>query len=436
MNLISRIKAGKSIFHNLAGSIQLIIIKLFSGIITLILTPFLLRNANPTTYGLFITIVSFATILELLDLGVSNGVRTRIAAAQALHDDTEIQILISSVFFLVVSLAVVVAIVGMFFTPLIQWQALIKIPHGYLGQFQKSITFGFVGLSIGLVGGMAVKLNLALSNIRSVTIWNTFSVIATSLSLFWLSSRRDPLEGLIFGQLIIPGIIGILNLAILFYRNPKLRPKAIPKVREIRSVLASGKLFLVLEATTLISFQIDSVIVGHYLEPRQVATLATSWKLFSAPLVIVSAAVVPLWTATARAHANNNRKWIKNSYIYSLLLTSAVALPYSVVIVFYGKFAVKFWTHNQIIPSSNLIYASAIWLFIACVTLPYAMILNGLHASRFLVVTAIFMTAFNVPASIILTRIMKDPAGPLIGNIFAQILCFFIPLFFWIRHRI
>jgi len=279
-------------------------------------------------------------------------------------------------------------------------------------------------------------MNLAVSNIRSVAIWNTFSVITTSVSLFLLSSRRHPLEGLIFGQLIIPGIIGILNLVVLFYRNPKLRPKAIPKVREIRSVLASGKLFLVLETTTLISFQIDSLIVGHYLEPRQVATLATSWKLFSAPLVIVSAAVVPLWTATARAHANNDRRWIRNSYIYSLLLTSVGALPYSLAIVFYGKFAVTFWTHNQIIPSSSLIYASAIWLFIACVTLPYAMILNGLHASRFLVLTAIAMTAVNVPASIFLTRIMKDPAGPLVGNILAQILCFFIPLVFWIRRNI
>jgi len=423
------------LFHKVKGSIQLIFSRLFSGVLTLVLTPIILKNANATLYGLFIIIASFAIVLGLLDLGVGNGIRTRITAANVNQNDTEIQRLITSALYLVASLALGIIILGLIFTPLVPWQSLVRIPNGDFGEFKKSISIAVVGIAINLVGGLAVKLNFALSNIRSVAIWDTFSFFVTSFFLLWLSSSNHPLEGLVFGQLVIPGIVGILNLAVLFYRNPKFRPKGHPKFREMCSVLASGKLFIVLEATTLISFQIDSLIVGHYLEPRQVSTLATSWRLFSAPLGIASAALIPLWAATAKAKAAGDQNWIRRAFIYSLILSPACALPCSLAIIFYGKFAIKLWTHNQIIPSSSLIYASAIWLFIASLTLPFAMMLNGLHASRFLVVTAISMTAVNVLASIYLTGVMKDPSAPLFGSILAQIMCFLVPLFFWSRHK-
>ena len=395
--------------------------------------PMILNNTGTKLFGIYSILTGFAALISFSDLGIANGLISRIAKLKVSNELFEMRKDVSNAFAILTVVGVLIAILGFPIAWLVDWKSIFKLPNADVNSFRISVFLVFLGLGIGLVGGISSKILLGLGKNRLYSRWLLVGSVISTISQLILSERPRPLAGMVFATLVIPQIIGIVCYLSLIIRNVDIRivPGLISKVNS-KLFFERSWFFLFLQISAILNYQIDSLIVGHLLSPGKVAMLSVSWKAFSVPMLFISVAFIPLWakSATLAVHIQSGVIWTE--WKKSARIISSVLLPISLLIFLLGRKMISFWTSGKIVPSFSLICASAIWLFFGSLMQSAAMILNGIQAKRFLIVSASMFTILNVSLSYILVLKTKDPAGPLWANVIVVFPCFLIP--FWLRY--
>jgi O-antigen/teichoic acid export membrane protein len=194
--------------------------------------------------------------------------------------------------------------------------------------------------------------------------------------------------------------------------------------------LRYGAVFVVLQATTILSYQIDNLILGHFLGPIAVVELATVWKLCVFPTLLVSAGVAPLWGHSAQLQS---RKQTQSAIREALDTMRRISIPLAIFgfgFIILGKQFIIRWTNDLVNPSYFTIIVAVCWVVVYTISQPIAMVLNGIGRFRFILSTAILSTSGNLILSVIFTKALRVPAAPLLGSLVAQIFLYLLP--FWL----
>jgi O-antigen/teichoic acid export membrane protein len=191
----------------------------------------------------------------------------------------------------------------------------------------------------------------------------------------------------------------------------------------------------VLQISTVVSLQIDPIIIGKYLGPSEVASIAITWKIFSVPYLLLVSASGGLWAqATSKSESGDN-------FILGDLLTRNIkyAFFYSTVFAFLilivGKYLVRIYSAKLPVPDTLMIVISSLLLISLCVSLPISLILNGFHKERFLIATSLMAMVCNYFASVFFVQFLNNGSGALLGSLLAQTFCVIIPAVIFFRPR-
>lgn len=382
--------------------------------VQVITVPMTLNYLGEERYGLWVAIASLIAFLQLSDLGISNALIGIIAKKNANNQNDEIKsILISSVKLLTI-IAIIVVLLGGLVIYIFDWVTFLNVKNDLakseleLSMLALLLFFG-VNLPLGLVQQVRLGLQEGHTNATFIVIGQ---IINLSLILIVISKQWG------MPSLIVASSLGttLLNFTSLLLLLNRLRKFTLKYYFNVIELFKKGSLFFILQIGGVLSYQIDALVISHFLNPSAVTEYSIAFKIFSIPGMLLSFFFVGMWPAYADAFARNEKMWIKNYFWRSLKLSFISNTFFSLLLFFTGSIIINFWTKGMVVVDDDLLKGMMFWGILNAFGGNIATLLNGLHVVRFQIFIAAFATFFNIILSIFLV-INNGVSGPIWGSV-------------------
>jgi O-antigen/teichoic acid export membrane protein len=396
---------------------------------TFISVPLTLGYLGLERFGLWVTISSLAALLTFADLGLGNGLMTGVAEADGKDDKELARRYVSSIFFTLCAIALVLLVGFLIASPWISWAQVFNVssPRGvaeagtavavFAGCFLVNLPLSVAARAqMGYQEGFASSLWVAVGNLIGLA--GVLLAVALEAGVPWL----------VLAVVGGPAVGSLLNTVVLFgAQRSWLRPQwRYATANVARRMFKLGTLFVILQLASALAFQADNLVIAQIFGAEEVAQYSVPWRLFMLAPMILALALAPLWPAYGEAIVRRDREWVRATLSRSLTVsTVASVLPAGVLLVL-GRDIIHLWAGPEVTPSFALLVGFGLWSILFSISVPIAMFLNGAGVIRFQVLAAVAMASANLFLSILLAHLVGLP-GVIFGTVIAQFVFVLIP---------
>jgi O-antigen/teichoic acid export membrane protein len=388
-----------------------------------------LPDLGPDRFGIWMTISSLLLMVTFLDFGVGNALVAPIAEALAEDRPDEARRIASRGMVLTALIGLAMGVVVVTICSVVPLEGL--FPGVSLATLTEArtglIVFGaLIGLTPTLGGIGRILAGMQRAYISHLA--NTVGSIATIVLMVVLGGRGLSIAGYV---LMTFGIVQIAALAtgILLWREGWLSAIYVRGASwsVYREMLATGGLFLGIQATMVIAIGLDQTIISAMLGPAAVAGYAIAQRLFmlvSQPLYILNA---PLWAAYADALHRGDRDDVRRTLRRSISGTIGIACLGGALLILAGPYAWQAVTGRVVPYSAALMFGFALWSVVESVSNAWGMYLNAANLLREQLVTMTVVALLCVSAKLVVLS-----SGWVSGVVIVGALAYvFVQLFFY-----
>jgi O-antigen/teichoic acid export membrane protein len=410
--------------------------KIVTMLTALISVPLTLGYLGSERYGLWIALSSTIAMLSFADLGMGNGLLNMITEAHGKDDRPLAKQYVSSAFFILTGIALLLGIVFAFLLPHISWKWLFNISTAEGVRAAGPSVAVFLGIFlINMPLGIVQRIQKGYQEEYISSLWQAAGNIiglASVLLVIWLKAG---LPWLVIAMAGAPVISTIINGILLFFVK---RPWLLPSLTSVslyasKRVFRTGLLFLALQVAIAIGYQSDNLLISHFLGASAVPQYSIPMKLFQLVPLLLSFVIGPLWQAYGEAIARKDFDWVRKTFIRSIKLALALNVPAAIILLFSTNTIIHLWVGPQITASFLLLLGLALWTILNSLGGPFAMLMNGANVIGIQVVCSLSMAVANLGISILLVQKIGFP-GPVFGNVISWSVFNMLPFLFYIRH--
>ncbi|MDO3628845.1 lipopolysaccharide biosynthesis protein [Mucilaginibacter sp. BT774] len=393
---------------NVAISFLLKGISIFIGFV---LIPMTINYVNPTQYGIWLTLSSVMSWFSFFDIGLGNGLKNKVAQANALKDYSQARIYISTTYAI---LAIISASVFMLFFGLnhfISWPRILNTSDVNGGNLNHLALIVFGLFCIQFVAQIVNVILTALHEPARVSLMYVVGQICVIIVIYILTKNtRGELNYLVFVLGGMPVFVQLLTSIIYFNTTYKHVSPSIKLInfKYSRELLSLGGVFFIIQMGALLLFETDNILITQLFGPRSVTTFNVAYKLFSMVIMIFNIIITPFWSAFTDAATKGDMAWIRRVLTkmekYWLLLCA-----FTLVILFASPLIYKFWLKGSVSVPFSVSVAMAFyvmgysWIMLQC------FFLNGIGKIRMQVYLYAICTLINIPTGILLGKYMGIP---------------------------
>ncbi len=410
--------------------------QVLSAACSLVAVALVIHRLSPDAFGIWIALSSLMILLGFLDLGVGSALVGAIARAHAKQDTAHVHELISSAFFGLAGVAVILGALFAALYPHVDWASLLGVPSGRdHGDAAGSVLIVLVAVLVSLPLNVAQRAQAGLQEGDIVVLWRTIGTLVQMACIVSFFYFKLGLLWFVFAIVVGPISGSLLNSAsLLFGRRQWLRTKpSAASLRHFRALGSTGFLFFILLMASTVAYQSDALVIAHYLGSAKAGEYGVTLRLFMFVPTIVNLALMPLWPAYADAWELGDHIWIRSTFRRSILFAVSINAAVGGLLLIAARPVLGIWVGNAISPSGELLMVSALYIVIWGISGPFAMLFNGCNVVRFQIIVSCLMVAVNLPLSIALLG-RFDVAGPLIATIVAQSFIILLPMLVYKRR--
>jgi O-antigen/teichoic acid export membrane protein len=424
-------------YRRIAWSTALSTVARFVGIGTsFISVPLVVGYLGSERYGMWLTMSSLVATLGPLDLGIGLGLLTVVSDAYGRDDKEAARRAISTAVAMLTMIAALAAVAFGFAYFMIPWARVFNVVTptaiSEAGPAAAVLLGAFaLGLPLGIVG----QVQLAHQSGYISSAWAIAGNLGSFVALIAIIMLHGSLPLLVLALTFVGLIAAALNGWFLFRRQ---RPWLMPRLRDVdlragRALLKTGSFFIVLQLAGLAAYQIDNIVISQILGAGAVPEYAIPTKLFVLAPTLLSFVLMPLWPAYRESMARGDADWVKRTLRRSIILSAAVNIPSSLVLILTGPFLLHFWVGSAVHPTLLLLVGLGTWTIMSTLGGPFAMLLNGANIIGFQAVCSILMAIANVTISIILVQHI-GVSGAVWGSVIAQFIFILLPSIWYVRR--
>ena len=381
-------------------------------------------------YGVLVSLTAVTSMLVFADLGLGNGLLNIVSVAQAREDRRAASRAVSSAFFTLAGVAMVIGVIAALVIPSVSWSAVFGIEDGRVAAEAGPAAAVLIGMFlIGVPLGIVERVRLAFQEAHITSLIAIAVAVGGLVALVIAVSFRAPLTVLV-GVIAAPPIVGLVISAVELFR--RRRPWLTPSLRKVDRatsirLVRLGILFLVLQLAVAFAYQADVVVAGVILGPPAAATYAVTLKFALLAPSLVGLFLATLWPAYTEAIARGDVPWVRQTLRRSIVVAALVSGAASVGLVVAGGWVISMWTHGAVEPPLELLIGAALWAVIYSTFNAVSMLLNAASVITFQVIAAAFMAISSVTLSVILAHAIGLP-GVVWGTLIAYVVCSGIPM--------
>jgi len=397
--------------------------------VLLISVPLTLHYLGAERYGMWMTIISFTTLLAIADLGMGTGIQNAVSRADGAGDHETAQGYVSSGFFMLAGVSAGILLLFFAVYRLLPWARLLNVHSAQAVAEAGPTTAVFaVCFALNVVVGVVQNVQKGYQEGFNSSVWQCAASLLGLACVLVALHQRAGLPFLVLAAVGAP-IFGLAcNGVWLFtWRHRWLRP-ALARVSwsTCRQLFQVGMAFLVLQLGYAVAFSSDNLIVSHVLGASRVAEYSICVRLFSVVTLLVSAFVSPLWPAYTEAHARGNIAWIQNTVRRSALAALAVGGLLSAGLAVFGQTIVHHWAGHKVVPSLSLLWGMAAWVTLDTLRATVSNLLNALYVLKFQAYLFMVLAVVSIAAKIVVGRSL-GLEGIMWAGVITYLLCFIGP---------
>lgn len=346
--------------------------------------PLTVRYLGSERYGMWMIISSLMAMLAFADMGIGNGLVSALAMSDGRRELDRVTRLVSSAFYMLVGVAIVVSVLFLCVYPLVPWGRVFGVSGRVAtAEAGPSILAFILCFAVGLPFTVVQRVQAGLQESWRANLWQS---AAASVSLIGVLAAAESKAGVVWLVLAmngIPVLVSILNSIIEFrVRKPALQPKfSSCDVVILKSLLGSSAIFVALQICVLVGGASDSVIIAQIFGAAAVGPYAVVYKLFQTSLIF-GLFMYPLWPALGEALARGDFVWARLALRRAVLLSGLAGLILAVIFLTGGRAIVRMWVGASIVPDQSLVSAFAAWIVLVAYAGAITSLLNNAQFLR------------------------------------------------------
>jgi O-antigen/teichoic acid export membrane protein len=417
------VKAKKNIIGTL-------FIKGISICISLIMVPLTLNYINPSQYGIWLTLSSMIAWISFFDIGFTQGLRNKFAEAKAHGDNQLARIYISTAYYFIGIIFILVWLILLIINQFINWHILLNIPENLEREVSRLAIIILSYFCFQFVFRIINTILIADQNPAKASLLDMLGQLISLVIIFVLTKFTS-------GSILKLGLaIGIAPTLVLFLANIVLfktqyyeyRPSIkFAKKKYAKDIMSLGLKFFVLQISNIIQFQTVSFFIAHYFDTVQVTSYNIAYKYFFTLQMGFMILITPLWSGATDAYNSGDSQWIKNVVKkYLLFLLPFIVL--GAIMLIFAKPVYEFWLGKNVVDIRfNISLLCYIFFSLAMFGSIFILVINGIGALKVQLITSIITTIGFVVLTLLLIKqfhfgVEAILISSIISNVYAFIL--------------
>ncbi len=415
---------------NIIGAL---LIKGISIAIGLVLVPLTIHYINPSQYGIWLTLSSMIAWISFFDIGFTHGLRNKFAEAKAKGDKQVMKVYISTTYYYISIIFIVLWLILMFVNQFISWHSLLSLPPAMEKEVSELAMLIFTYFCLQFIFRVINTILTADQQPAKASLVDMLGQLFALLIIFALTKLTN-------GSLLYLGLaVGIAPTLILLAANiyffktkfkdykPSLR---YVKKEYAKDIMQLGLKFFVLQVSAIIQFETSLFLIAHYFGTEEVTNYNIAFKYFSVLQMGFTILLSPLWSGVTDAYNSGETAWIKNAvkkYLYILIPFIVTGL---IMLVFSDKVYELWIGKNVVHVDFNISLLCMIFFSTTMFATIFVSVINGIGALRiqfftaiigsicFFCISLLFIKYFHLGVqSIVLSSIITNVFGYIIAPI-------------------
>lgn len=391
-------------------------------LVSLLIVPLTLHYLSAYEYGVWLTISSIMIWITYFDIGLGNGLRNKLAEAIAKNDWEQSRIYISTSFFVLA--VIMVLLIGLLFISsfYLDWNKILNTTEHPIVHLNQIVTWVLVlfclSFVLKLVGVVLVAMQLPAFNDFFLFLGSLLSLL--SIYLLTLFTQGN-LFYVAFAFSMAPLIVYLIAIPVTFRKYKLLKPgfKYI-KLSYAKGLMGLGVKFFIIQIACLVIFSTSNFLISHFFSPAEVTPYNIAFKYFNVLIMLFTILVTPIWTAITDAYVKREYTWIRLK-MKMIMKIWAGCIGVVVLMVFLSKKVYYFWIGDAVTIDLSLSVGMAIYVLISTWNQIFATFVNGINEIKLQLRLAIVEAILFVPVAYLFSRLFG-----LVGMVYAMAFVLFI----------
>lgn len=402
--------------------------KVISMATILITIPLTMNYLGIERYGMWMTVSSIIALMGSADLGIGNGLLNIISNAYGRNDKEDVIHSVSSAFFMLVTLTILIGIVFVIIYRYIPWAVVFNVssPRAII-EAGPTIAV-FIGcFLVNMPLGVIERIQSGYQEGYCSSLWNAFGSLLGLLFVIISIHFHAGLPWLVLAMSGSPVVAQLLNGTLLLIKRSYLIPTFNKAGYDTASrIIRAGLWFFGLQIALTVANASDNIIATQLISPEAVALYSVPAKMFSLITIMLSMLILPLWPAYSESIARGDTNWVKKTLHKMLRLTLVITVVSAFFLTIFGVQIIHVWTGPQITPSFSLLMGLGVWTIVVGCGNTIATFLAAANKIKFLAVAAITMASVSIGLKIFMVHSIGI-AGIIWGMVCAYAIFYLLP---------
>lgn len=386
---------------------------------TLVIVPVVLHYLGAERYGVFATITAIAGLVGWADFGLGNGLISEVAAAQGRDDSASTARAVSTAFFALLGLAVLLGALFAAAYPFIPWESIFNVSGDAASGVGVAAAAFALGVLLALPLGVVQRAEIGLQEMFVASAWQALGTLLGLAGVIIAVAVGASLPFIVLAVALAPALALAGNGGELFFRRrPWLRPRLKRVDRDVAgALLRIGSLFFVLQIAVAVAYESDALVLTQILGPSAVTTYSVTMRVFLVVPALAGFVLAPLWPAYGEAISRGDTAWVRQTLRRAVRGGLLLSVSGACLLALVARPFIQVWAGFR--PPYSLVVAAAIWVVVMTLGAVLAAFLNGARVIRTQIVLALMMMIANLGLSIAFTR-WVGVSGVVWGSIAAE----------------
>lgn len=374
-----------------------------SGLALFISIPLLIKYLGNEDYGIWVLVFTVFQWVLLMDFGIQSALKTKIPILLHHNEIELIKGYIKSTYKYGAYIALFIFILAIASISLTDIKAVLNISFHSLSFVWLLFTVNIFFFCSNLIAGIHKSLYVAYLKGKyaeeSLAVNQFGFLFLFGISMFLFPDIR-PEYKLLLVSILNGGFCLLVNIVytIRFFKMEQLNLNTTLKPPKdfIRETLKIGMKFMAIQLSMILFFTVDNYIISNNFSPKDVVPYDSVNKIFQLPVMILFAALSPMWSMFAKDYVEKNRHNLLSSFkrfnLFSIGITFSI-----IVLALICPFIISVWIKEPLFIPDYLIFLIAIITAIRIFTTFYTNFLNGIGKLNRYTIIIVFSLIVKIP---------------------------------------
>lgn len=396
-----------------------IILKIVALSISFLYVPKVLIYLGAKHYGVWMTILSILSWINILDIGIGNGLRNQLVIYLENKKENIAQELVSTAYTLITVISMLLFGILVIFLYFIDLQKLLNVD---IPNLKKVFIYSLFFVNLNFILSLCKPIYFALQksfivNLIDISL-QLINFLGIILFLYFNLSENLLYVCLLYGMSSV--ISNLYFTYKLFSENKLLFPKLqFFRKKRIRELGTLGIRFFILQIAAIVIYSTDSIIITKLFGAEEVTPYNIVLKIFGIITVFHSVLVSTLWSKVTKEFVKGNSEYIRK-LLKKLHFLTLILIPILFLFVKIFPYISKIWLSQDLNYQEDLVLYVAIYTLLNVWCNNYTLIMNGSGKINFQMLLSIFNMIINIPLSLYFAKNLELGVK---GVILATIVC-------------